>query len=280
MSRYRLAGVVMAMMLCTGCIIPTSVSMRPSGNVVTREFAYEGFDRVEVSHAFTVSLRQGNEYAVAVRVDEKALDYLRVSQQGNTLSIGLKPGFLYNMGRMTLEADVAMPRLAALDLSGASKGTLSGFESGDAVDLLISGASTLEGSLEAGDAKLTVSGASTARLNGSLRDVEAVVSGASTLELSDLAADEVELEVSGASTATLGGSGGRVDVSASGASRVDLGAFEAEDADVEAEGASRVTVSASGTLNARASGASHVYYTGDPRLGRVDVSGASRVQRQ
>jgi hypothetical protein len=47
-----------------------------------------------------------------------------------------------------------------------------------------------------------------------------------------------------------------------------------------ASGASTATVNASGTLDAEASGASHVRYLGSPTLGNVEVSGASSVERE
>jgi hypothetical protein len=76
----------------------------------------------------------------------------------------------------------------------------------------------------------------------------------------------------------LSGSAGDVVVDASGASTIDLANFPVADARVDASGASKVTVDASGTLDADASGASHVYYLGSPRLGRIDTSGASSVK--
>ena len=46
---------------------------------------------------------------------------------------------------------------------------------------------------------------------------------------------------------------------------------------VEASGASTAIVNVSGRLDAEASGASKVEYLGEPTLGNIDESGASRV---
>ena len=78
----------------------------------------------------------------------------------------------------------------------------------------------------------------------------------------------------------MNGSGQNLTVEASGASTVDLGEFSVEDADAEASGASTVTVNPSGTLDARASGASHVYYLGNPTMGEIETSGASSIGRK
>ena len=82
----------------------------------------------------------------------------------------------------------------------------------------------------------------------------------------------------GAGEVTLRGSAGDLTVNAAGASTVDLADFPVADANVEAIGASEVTVNASGRLDADASGASDVYYLGNPTLGTVDTSGASSVK--
>jgi hypothetical protein len=214
------------------------VSITGSGNVVSHEFDLSGFDRVEVSHAFDVKISQGNAFAVAVRVDGNVAEHLQIVTQGRTLKIGLKPR-VYNMVNVaTMEAEVTMPELTGLELSGASGCTITGFESAAALDVDVSGASSLRGDIEAGDATF---------------------------------------DVSGAGKVTLSGSGGDSRIDASGASTVDLGGFSVADANVQASGASRVIVNTSGTLVVDASGASTVLYRGSPSLGSVESSGGATV---
>jgi hypothetical protein len=45
-------------------------------------------------------------------------------------------------------------------------------------------------------------------------------------------------------------------------------------------GASQATVHSAGRLDVRASGASKLFYVGQPTLGSVDSSGASTIQRR
>ncbi len=133
---------------------------------------------------------------------------------------------------------ITMPALASLDASGATRAKVSGFKSGDTVRMNVAGASNVSGDIETGDLTAEVSGASTLTLTGSGDSLQATAAGASTANLSD---------------------------------------FAVNDANVDASGASRITVNASGTLDAKASGASTVRYSGDPKLGRIDESGASTV---
>jgi hypothetical protein len=102
------------------------------------------------------------------------------------------------------------------------------------------------------------------------------MSGASRLD-GYIDTEDVRFEVSGASRLFLEGDGGDLRLDASGASKVDLSEFRVNDADLDVSGASDVTVYVTGRLDVEASGASSVRYLGNPRMGRVDSSGASSV---
>jgi len=237
-------GVVITLAVLAGACTPPSLTViRPSGNVVSQELAITGFDQVGISHAFIVDIAQGESFAVVLRVDENALEHLDVVTQGGTLKIGLKSGTTtaFSTTGLTLEATVTLPELTGVELSGASHGNVSGFDSGRSLDVKVSGASQLRGDIAAGDAWFDVSGASQVRLSGSAGDIR---------------------------------------INASGASIVDLADFPASDARVEVSGASKATVNAGGRLDAEASGASTVFYVGEPTLGNVETSGASSIKRQ
>ena len=139
----------------------------------------------------------------------------------------------------TLDYEITLPALTSLSASGASSARATGFESAEPFTADASGASRIEGTLTTGDLTLTASGAS---------------------------------------TISLAGAGGAVRGNASGASTLDLEEFTAASADVEASGASTVTINTGGQLDARASGASNIYYLGNPTLGNLEESGGSNVE--
>jgi hypothetical protein len=210
-----------------------------SGNVVVEEFDLSGFDEVEVSNAFEVEIRQGDAFGVVVRVDDNVQQYLDVFKQGSTLSIGLKPLASGTVSAVTLKAEVTMPELTGLELSGASDVTVADFKSTEALYVEASGASSLQGDIEAGGLRFNLSGASEVRLSGSGGDLVMDVSGASSADLAEFAVADAEIQVSGASSAA---------------------------------------VNVSGRLEAEASGASRVRYRGRPTLGSVDASGGSSIE--
>lgn len=238
MFKLRMPVLLVVAALLAGC---GAVSLTGSGNVVTQEQAITGFDKIGVSQGFQVEVRQGDTFSVIIRVDDNIVEHLEVARKGDTLKIGLKPNRSYRLKNTTLEAEVTMPTLVGLDLSGGSRATITGFTSTEDFDADLSGGSHVRGDVEAGNAKLDLSGGSHLTLSGSAQDLK---------------------------------------LDASGGGQIDLGDFSVVDADVEMSGGGRATVNASGKLDANASGGSHVYYVGNPTLGDIDTSGGSSVERE
>jgi hypothetical protein len=239
--KLALAAMLLASLACT---FPFEFTFgnggpitRGSGNEVTITPNVSGFDSLDISHAFEVDIIQSQTYSLAIDVDDNIEQYLVVDDSGGTLVLGLEDGRTYT--NVTLRAQISMPELRSLELSGASEARFAQFESSDPFDIIASGASEIDGDIEAGDVTIKVSGASDVRLEGDGQDLL--------------------LEVSGAS-------------------QVNLEEFTVEDATLDLSGASEVTVSVNGVLNVNASGAADITYLGNPTLGDIQTSGASSIQ--
>lgn len=230
-----LAAILVAVIVLSGC----AGIVRGSGRLDTREYDFSDFTDVSVGGAFEVDVVQGNDFSVAITADDNVFRYIEVEKSGRTLKIGTES--LRGLRNVTLRAEITMPKIEALTLSGAVRGTLTGFRSTDDFRLNLSGASTLNGEVEVRDARFNVSGASRATLEGS--------------------ADVLTLDVSGAS-------------------RLDLADFAINEADVELSGASTATINVKDTLDVELSGASTLNYAGDPKIGRQSVTGASNLRRR
>lgn len=253
-----LTGVTSGLLLAACAFGPLRVIVG-SGNVVSQEMDLSDFERVNVGSAFQVEIRHDDGYRVTLEVDEKVLPYLRVVKEGNTLKIGLERGVTLT-GNATLRGILSLPNLTGVEASGASSVDVSGFRSTADLTIHASGASEISGAIDGGNADFEASGASEIQLQSTVQDAS--------------------IEATGASKITLNGSGQNLTITASGASPVDLAEFPAKDAKIEASGASNVTVQLTGTLDAQASGASHVYYIGSPTLGKVKTSGASSISQR
>ncbi len=250
--------VLIITILFSGC------GMAGSGEVLTQEKDFTNFTNIDIGSAFDFEIIRADTYSVVIKVDESLSDYVEVTQSGQILKIYLSPHHIFTdftFGRKTLRAEIAMPTISGVQISGASQGTITGFKSAGDFKLVISGASSLEMlDIGAGGINFEVSGAT--RVNG------------------DVTASNAEFEVSGASHVKLSGSAADIILRVSGAGKVDLADFPLNNADVELSGASEATVNVKDGLDIVASGASRLYFLGNPTIGNINVSGASTVKHK
>ena len=207
----------------------------------TEEFNSSDFTRVAVGGAFEVEVVHSNSYSVSVTADDSLFKNLKVTKEGETLKVGHSKHIGWRVRTSRPKAKITMPVLNELKLSGASKGTVSGFNSLEDFKLNLSGASSVTG---------------------------------------DITASNAEIDCSGASRVELTGSAENAVIEASGASRMELAGFSVHDAAIKLSGASRSTVKLDGTLNAKLSGASKLRWIGNPIVGDIKTSGASTLSNK
>lgn len=106
------------------------------------------------------------------------------------------------------------------------------------------------------------------------------LSGASNANVSGVKTDSLKLNASGAARIKIDGEVKSLEATASGASGIDAEGLKTENAKANASGASHVTVSPTGDLDAEASGASSVTYTGEPKNIKQNASGASTIKKK
>lgn len=142
----------------------------------------------------------------------------------------------------TLQVEIEMPEIDSLGLSGATLGLIKDFSSSE--------------------------------------PFVAELSGASSLEMADMNVGDFEVELSGASTLTAEGSGNDLVSIVSGASNLDLTNFPVTNSNLSVSGASQATINLDGTLDAIVSGASTIYYIGEPTMGNIDIFDASTIEKK
>ena len=235
-------GTAVATSACDSGLM-TLGSIRGSGDLKTQEYGLADFSGLEIGNAFVVTVTQSgtaksDTYSVTITADDNILDLIDVEKIGQTLIIDLDS--TTRVSDVTLRANITMPALGALKASGATRATISGFSSKDALALEASGASAIAGVITAGVVGIDVSGASKIELAGTATEIVAEVSGASHLLLADFLVTHAKVDVSGASDAS---------------------------------------VNLTGRLDADVSGASRLRYLGDPTMGDISTSGASTIER-
>ncbi len=210
--------------------------IRGSGKEETRDMKMADFTAVEVGGPFHVDITQAKEFRVTVTADDNVMPYVKVTRKGSALEIGLD-GKGLSIQNVTLKAAVTMPALEKVSAAGASHVSVRAFKSEKDCKVEASGASHLSGDLQARAVDLDASGASHVSLKGSAKRARLTASGASHLALLDFAVGEK--------------------------------------ADVTLTGACHADIQVKGQLDYDVSGASHLKYLGEPKVGKKKLTGAS-----
>ena len=227
-----------AVILIASTIIFSACQTEDPGplQVIEQEYSVIDFDRLEMGSAFNIQVSQASTYGIHVRGDRRNIDDLVVSKAGNTLSIK----FSKNVNRVhETYITITLPALKGINFSGASDAKVSGFESGDGLDVHLSGASVCQLNADYDALNLTLSGSSSLQLSGIGSEINAEISGASLMSAFGYSVKRATVNVSGASV-------GKISVAES--------------------------------LSAVATGASSLIYRGNPSV-TSSVSGASTVQQ-
>ncbi|MCX6281222.1 MAG: DUF2807 domain-containing protein [Bacteroidetes bacterium] len=170
------------------------------GKVIKETRVVSSFDRIEVSGAFNVYLKQGSLEEVIIEADENLQPIISAEVHGSTLVIDTKKP----INHMTaLKVYITFKDLKKVEVSGAvditteSKVNLTDFS------LHTSGASDVRMEVNAQKLDLNCSGASKLRLTGTATDVTADLSGACDIYGFDLVCENFTVDMSGAGKAQI-----------------------------------------------------------------------------
>ncbi len=202
----------------------------------SRNFDLRDFDQLEIGNAFDITVRQSGRFSIFVRGDRRDIQDLDVYVD-RTGKLVMKYRN-WRLRRYDMDVEITMPTLTAVDFSGATNSSITGF--------------------------------------GNIRDLDVELSGASKSTI-DGDWDRVNVNISGASDLNLRGQGLSLGGDLSGASRLDAFDYPVDNADLDLSGASTARVLVGKTLKVSASGASTLRYRGSPEL-RSNISGGSTVK--
>lgn len=183
------------------------VTLSGSGKIASREVETADFDQLEAGMTFDLTIRQGEDFKVVLSSDDNFIDYLQVDNNDGRASFGFKPGYAYDIKGVTLRAEVTVPVLAGLALSGSAHAGLEGLSQTRSLDVELSGSSSLDGGLEASKANIELSGSTYVKLEGSVEELELNTCGNSIADLSEFQAENAVIQASCASQSVMSVSG-------------------------------------------------------------------------
>ena len=202
-----------------------------------KQFNETGFTRIAAGETFNVKVKQGAAFSILAKGCSQELSDLRVSvEQNGTLDIRYNQ---YKNDRYRVDLEITMPVINSINLSGASKGTVTGF------------------ALQPGTFKTILSGEANCTVDGLPALISVEQSGASVLNLTGLAPDLI--------------------AHLSGTSKLNAYTATFSDADVYTSGTAKAQVQVQQSLFAQASGDSRIYYKGSPANVNAEQSGSAKV---
>jgi Putative auto-transporter adhesin, head GIN domain len=240
------------------------------------------FSKIRVSSAISLYLSQGNTQGVAVSAeDADAISKIRTEVNNGVLKIYVENGVWngWNWSNKHLKAYVTFTTLEMLDVSGASNVELTDPINVGDFNLELSGASNMKGVIKGSDLNFNVHGASNAKIDVTGTSLELSQSGASNFK-GQINTPKASFDLSGASTIDIDGTAADLVIDASGASNFKGGDLQAENCKIEATGASSASITVSKAIDATASGASSIHYSGGASITNIDVSGGSSVKKK
>lgn len=200
------------------------------------------FSAIKASGGVDIYLSQSDDYALAVSAsDPKYRDAVKTEVKNGVLNISYDGRSFKFSSNPKLRVYLSFKTLESLEGSGACDFIINGTLKGSSLKIKLSGACDVKGNISFENVDLALSGASTAKVNGTVSNIKISASGASDVKNYDLVTDNCIADISGAS-------------------------------DI------KITVNKS--LNAKASGASSLYYKGNPEKKDARSSGASSISQR
>ncbi|MFY0689909.1 MAG: DUF2807 domain-containing protein [Cyclobacteriaceae bacterium] len=206
----------------------------------TRSFEVEDFKSLKISGPFEVVLLKGSSNSVELSGDQKVIDGTTIKIERNRLVVE----FERNSWKGSVDRTKVRITFDQLE------------------ELIVGGACELES-----DDKLVSSNLSLG------------VNGASKVNL-EVQSQELVAEISGASSIRISGRVENQSIEISGASSYRASELDSNQAIIKGSGASNATISVKEALRADLSGATSVYYYGNPNVMDANTSGASSVKRR
>jgi hypothetical protein len=194
-------GVVIVIMAATVIWVRFHLSpaVELSGQRVTLTPALTDFEELSVRGTWQLDVQQGESWRVELDIPLELQDRIEARVEGGRLSFGLE-GDLFGggFGGNEMTAKITMPRLRALQISGAGDVDLTGFM-GERLELTLSGAAELDGH------------------SSRYETLSLSMSGAGDIDFRDVTVTNADVSVSGAGDLSLTMAGGTLTGHMSGA---------------------------------------------------------------
>ena len=191
---FLLLIVILFNYACLKINTPGGIVVWGSPEISTITLDNINFNEIVVADKFNVTIQQGDQYSIVVRVNQNLKNFLNVEQKYTVLDVQMKPNHFYKDA--VLEADITLPNLIYLDVNGISKVSVNEFIPKQDIRIDVTEGSTLLANLRAKGLFLSVKNSSEVEFSGSAIYLKAEGINASTLNMLDIAAQRANIYLS------------------------------------------------------------------------------------
>lgn len=210
-----------------------------SGNIITKDVVVSNFDKITLSSIGNLHIVQGKQESLTIEAEDNVIDGILVRVDNKTLYLEQKHDWWkWPIFRRDIDFYLTVKDITKISVSGV-------------------------GSIKSDSLKS--------------EDMEIVISGASRVDLK-IDAKTLKSEISGVGDIIVTGKVNSQKLSVSGAANYNARELESKEADIKLSGASKVQVFVKDKLNIDISGASKLFYRGDPQISQ-NVSGVGKVEK-
>jgi hypothetical protein len=215
-----------------------------------------GISTVELDGPIDLTLRQGAVSSLVVRGEQRLLQNVETTQEGDTLHINTTGMLLHH--RQPLQVTLVLPSVSTLNIRGSGESTVNGF-SGDHLELNLDGSGNV-------------------KFNGRFKDVDAAMHGTGEMELNGGSSEKVDVELVGSGQLTVVGNCKQFKAAQSGSGDLNAEHLAADEAEIELRGSGTSVINASKLASVNVHGSGDVNVYGSPAERRVSRTGSGEVK--
>ena len=187
-----------SLILLAGC---KSKCIEDSGNHIEKNTVVKVFDKMDISGAFKVILRQDSSYALKIATDSNLMSAIKIDVSSSELRIKMEEGSY--CGSDSIVIQIGIGELKRLKTAGAVGLRTDGHIYANDVQLNFSGSSDINLVINAGKLSTYMDGAGKLALVGQAGVHELSTQGTATIEAFGFAAGVYNLDVTGSAKANI-----------------------------------------------------------------------------
>lgn len=167
-----------------------------SGEKISKDLDNDDFSRIALA-SFDANIQQGNAFSVEITGYENIFEYLDIKQKGDLLVLGTQNGVCFNETELT--ANIVLPKLEGLTISGSGDVVTSDFDQAVDLELGINGSGSITTGQLSNIGKLAsyINGSGDIELQGVAQSGSVTIAGSGTFNAYEMKMQTADANIIG-----------------------------------------------------------------------------------